>query len=107
MRKMRIVPAIALSMMTLGIVAYAVPASASPTHASVRSAGEDNDGTDVTTPGSGGGGGGTPSGGAATGAGGMATTESRDVAPFVASGVAGLGLLGASVLVRRRRSVEV
>jgi hypothetical protein len=106
MRKMTIVPAIALSLMTLGLVAEAVPASA---HPSVMVAGEDDDdGTPDTVAGGGGGGGaGAPSGGAGTGAGGTATEDaSTEAAPFVLAGVAGVGLLAASAALRRRRTVD-
>ena len=92
--RMKIVPAVALSIMSFGAVAnVAMPAAHAAPHA--FAAGEDGD--DVTPPtnaGGGGGGGGAPSGGAATGAGGMANVDSFDIAPFVAIGGAGAVLLG-------------
>ena len=100
MRKTMIVPAIALSVMTFGMIAQAVPASAHP--ASVV-AGEDNG--DDTPDTSNSGGGGTPSGGAATGGGGTAVQSTTDVAPFVAAGAAGVGMLGLGAALRRRRTV--
>jgi hypothetical protein len=106
MRKTTIIPAMALSLLTLGSVsAMAVPAGAATHHASIRTAGEDDDTTSPTTP-EGSGGGSTPSGGAATGAGGMATGGAADVAPWLAAGGAGIALLGAGALSRRRRPVE-
>ena len=108
----KIVPAVALTLMSFGAVAnVAIPAAHAAPHA--YAAGEDGD--DVAPPptiggGGGGGGGGTPSGGASTGAGGMAKVGSTDVAPFIAVGGAGAALLGASAgasaLARRRRSVN-
>jgi len=119
--RMKIVPAVALSIMSFGVVAnVAIPAAHAAPHA--YAAGEDGD--DVQHPvhqaansggggGCGGGGGGsTPSGGASTGAGGMAQAASFDAAPFVAVGGAGALLLGAgagagaSALARRRRTVS-
>jgi hypothetical protein len=115
--RMKIVPAVALSLMSFGAVAnVAIPAAHAAPHA--YAAGEDGD--DVARPpavhqaasnsGGGGGGGSTPSGGASTGAGGMAEVGSFDVAPFIAVGGAGAALLGAgagaSALARRRRSVN-
>ena len=102
MRKITIVPAVALSLMTLGMVAAATPASA---HPAVHVAGEDNgDTTDDTTVRSGGGSG-TPSGGAATGAGGTAV-EDTNSAPWVASGITGIALLGVGAATLRRRTVK-
>jgi len=115
--RMKIVPAVALSIMSFGVVAnVAIPAAHAAPHA--YAAGEDGD--DVQHPvhqaansgggGGGGGGGSTPSGGASTGAGGMAQAASFDAAPFVAVGGAGALLLGAgagaSALARRRRTVS-
>ena len=100
MRKTMIVPAVALSVMTFGMIAQAVPASAHPT---AIVAGEDNG--DDTPDTSNSGGGGTPSGGAATGGGGTAVESTTDVAPFLAAGAAGIGMLGLGAALRRRRTV--
>jgi hypothetical protein len=108
--RMKIVPAVALSLMSFGALAtVAAPAAHAATHA--YAAGDDEDDTTPTVPsGGGGGGGGAPSGGVSTGAGGMAKVGSTDIAPFVAIGGAGAALLGAgagaSALARRRRSVN-
>jgi hypothetical protein len=110
----KIVPVLALSLMSFGTVAnVAIPAAHAAPHA--YAAGEDGD-DDVAPPptngggGGGGGGGATPSGGASTGAGGMATAGSDSIAPFLAIGGVGAALIGAgagsSALARRRRSVN-
>jgi MYXO-CTERM domain-containing protein len=108
MRKTTIIPAMALSLLTLGTVTTALPASAATPHHTIRAAGEDGDSTDATVPSSGSSGGSaTPSGGAATGGGGMADVTSggaANVAPFLASGGVGLALLGAAAVSRRRRA---
>jgi len=101
MRKTMIVPAIALSVMSFGMIAQAVPASAHP--ASVV-AGEDN-GDDTPDTSNSSGGGGAPSGGAATGGGGTAFESTTDVAPFLAAGAAGIGMLGLGAALRRRHTV--
>ena len=100
MRKITIVPAVALSLMTLGMIAEAAPASA---HPSVMVAGEDDDTTDNTIAGSGSG---APSGGAATGAGGTAVEDTNSAAPLLASGAAGIALLGVGAATLRRRTVK-
>src|SRR4051794_21976321 len=106
MRKTMIVPAMALSLMTFGTVAAALPASAAPAHHAARTAGEDGDTTN-TVPGSSGSssgsGSGTPSGGAATGAGGMANVADNggtNVLPWLATGGVGLALVGAAAASR-------
>jgi hypothetical protein len=120
MRKITLLPAVALSLMTFGVIAEAVPASAAP---SAIVTGEDNgdqnappptfSGTlsssgGVSSSSSGGGSGSaTPSGGAFTGAGGTAVDDASNVAPFLAAGGAGLGLLALSAAMRRRRTAEV
>jgi len=111
--RMKIVPAVALTLMSFGTIAnVAMPAAHAAPHA--YAAGEDGD-DDAPPPthntgGGGGGGGSAPSGGVSTGAGGMAKAGSSDVAPFVAVAGVGAALLGASAgssaLARRRRSVN-
>ena len=113
MRKMIIGSAMTLSLLTLAPAVTALPAHAATSHHAAFAAGEDGD--DATPPpptvpssGGGGGGGGTPSGGASTGGGGMADLSSNqgtDAALWLASGGAGLGLLGAGAIARRRRAV--
>jgi hypothetical protein len=104
----KIVPAVALSLMSFGAVANIGMHSA---HAAPQAHAAGEEDGDLTTPDTvaGGGGGSTPSGGAGTGAGGMAKVGPVDVAPFVAVAGAGAALLGAgagaSALARRRRSV--
>jgi hypothetical protein len=100
MRKTMIAPAVVLSVMSFGMIAQAVPASA---HPASFVAGED-DGEDVP-PTNNAGGSGAPSGGAATGAGGSAVEHTSDVAPFLATGAAGIGMLGLATALRRRRTV--
>jgi hypothetical protein len=111
MRKIMIVPALALSLMSMGMIAEAVPAGAHQ----VIHAGEDDDATTDTVPGSGSGGSGgssssggsgAPSGGASTGAGGTAVEDAHDAAPWLATGAAGLALIGVSAATRRRRAVK-
>jgi hypothetical protein len=105
MRKTTVLPTIVLSFLTLGTVASALPANAT-THHAARTAGEDDD--DATTPdtSNGGAGSGAPSGGAATGAGGMAGADSSSALPWLAAGGAGLALVGAGAVTRRRRPLE-
>jgi hypothetical protein len=111
MRRSTIVPAIALSFMSLGIIAQVTPASAHP----VVHTGEDgDDSTTVTNPsvgeGSSSGAGGTsstPAGGVSTGAGGTAPGDAHDLAPWLATGAAGVALVGASVAARRRGAASV
>ena len=108
MRKISIIPALVLSAMTLGVVVHAMPASAHPAIV----AGEDDDGDDAvqeTFSGSSAtvsAGAGAPSGGAATGFGGMSTSNPGSATPFLLTGAAGLGLLGASAASRRLRTVK-
>jgi hypothetical protein len=105
MRKRTILPVIALSAITLGTISTALPAGASVPF------GEDEDTPPVTQPvqstaaSGGGGGGATPVGGAATGGGGLAEapTSSPNVALWLATGGAGLALIGTGVAARRRR----
>jgi MYXO-CTERM domain-containing protein len=117
MRKTTIFPAMALSLLTLGTVTAALPASAATTHHAVRAAGEDTgDGsTPATVPSSSGssgsssGGSSTPSGGASTGGGGMADLGNHgatNAAPWLATGGVGLALLGAATAARRRRALN-
>jgi hypothetical protein len=112
MRKMMVIPAMALSLMTFGGLAAGTVASAHP----VIHAGEDGDDTPTITAPSGGGGsssgsssGGsaTPSGGIATGAGGTAAGDEHDLAPWLAAGAAGIALVGVSATAQRRRSAKV
>jgi hypothetical protein len=111
MRKITIVPAVALSLMTMGMIAQAAPASA---HHSVIVTGEDgDDATPDTVPGAGGGSGAgsgsgsaAPSGGAATGAGGTALHDTSSDAPWLAAGAAGIALVGVSAATRRRRAAK-
>jgi hypothetical protein len=108
-RKATVMSTVALSFVALGAIAPALPASAAPSHHSVRAAGEDDDSSDDTVPRSaavGGGGAGAPVGGAATGAGGMAVDETKTATPWVVTGGAGLAFLGSGALLRRRRTVE-
>jgi len=124
MRK-KIFPALALSLMTIGIGStVAVPVAGAVTHHAAFHAGEDSGDSGSTPPAttgassggggsssSGGGSSATPSGGVQTGAGGMAEAGSTNTAPFIALGGAGAVLLGASAgataLARRRRSAQV
>jgi hypothetical protein len=110
MRKITIVPAVALSLMTMGMIAQAAPASA---HHSVIVTGEDGDATPDTVPAAGGGSGAgsgsgsaAPSGGAATGAGGTALEDTSSDAPWLAAGAAGIALVGVSAATRRRRAAQ-
>src|SRR4051794_25979911 len=110
MRKMMVIPAMALSLMTFGGLAAGTVASAHP----VIHAGEDGDDAPTITAPSGGGGsssssGGsaTPSGGIATGAGGTAAGDEQDLAPWLAAGAAGIALVGVSTTAQRRRSAKV
>ena len=103
MRKRTILPTVALSLMTFGMLADAAPVGAS----TAAIAGEDEideDGEDSTQA-TLGGGAGAPSGGAATGAGGTAPGSTSNTAPLVAAGVTGIGLLGLTEAARRRRAV--
>jgi hypothetical protein len=111
MRKITIVPAVALSLMTMGMIAQAAPASAH--HSVIVTGEEDGDATTDTVPGAGGGSGvgsgsasGTPSGGAATGAGGTALEDTGSDAPWLAAGAAGIALVGVSAATRRRRAAK-
>jgi hypothetical protein len=116
MRK-KIVPALALSFISLGTVStVAMPVAHAATHHAMVHAGEDgdddnSDSTPATVADSGGSGSSsTPSGGVSTGAGGMAEAGSTDVAPWLAEGGAGAVLLGmsagATAIARRRRTVR-
>jgi hypothetical protein len=102
-RKISIIPALAFSAMTFGLVVEAMPASAE----TVEFAGVDEDEDefqDVAEESSGGAG--APEGGAATGAGGTLTGDAGSAAPFLAAGAAGIGLLGMSAATRRLRAVD-
>jgi hypothetical protein len=107
---MMIVPAMALSLMTLGVIAQVAPASA---HAVVHTGEDGDDSTTITAPSGGGGsssgssgGSSTPSGGISTGAGGTAVGDEHDLAPWLATGAAGIALVGVSAATRRRRAVK-
>jgi hypothetical protein len=114
MRKTMIIPAMALSLMSLGAIAGVTPAGA---HQAVHT-GEDGDSTTVTVPSGGGGsssgassggssgGSATPSGGISTGAGGTAVGHENDLTPWLATGAAGIALVGVSAATRRRRAVK-
>ena len=108
MRKRTILPVIALGALTLGTISTTLPAGASTQH-SVRFGEDDNDGTTsptaVSGTGSGSGAGSTPSGGASTGAGGMAggSSSNPNVVLWLATGGAGLALIG--TVARRRRNL--
>ena len=115
MEKHKILPLMALGLLTFGTISTALPAGASVEHRVLG--GEDDDATPPATvsgSGSGSGSGATPSGGASTGAGGMASTAPADAGlnlMWLAAGGAGIALLGASAgtsaVVRRRRAMNV
>jgi hypothetical protein len=97
MRKMTILLAICMSLMTMGMLAQASRVGAMP----AAVAGEDDSG-DTTVPA----GSGSPSGGVATGAGGTAPSSSN-TAPWLAAGAAGIALSAVALAHHRRRAVMV
>jgi hypothetical protein len=111
-RRITIIPALALSFMSLGVVVHVSPASA---HTAIHAGEDGDDSTPATTPSASGGSGSssggsgsstTPSGGISTGAGGTALGNEHDPVPWLATGAAGVALVGASVATRRRRALK-
>jgi len=97
MRSKKIVSAVALSLMGLGVVGQAAPAFAGET-------GDTDDTVAESSTSGSGSGSGEASGGVAAGGGGTAVDDSSSAAVWVATGGAGIALLGLTAATRRRRS---